>query len=185
MKVKYPAVAACGLSCRLCPRYYGDGKTRCDGGGCKSPSGMGAICPMVACAQKKGIEFCGDCGERESCARWRYKLNFGKDHDSHVSYRKLESNIAFIREHGIEAFDREQERRGKLLAKIIAEFNDGRSKGFFCVAATVMEPEELERALKSAEALSTGMAVKEKAKVMRRVLENIAAEKHYNLALRK
>lgn len=185
MRVKYPAVAACGLSCRLCPRYYGDGKTRCDGGGCKSPSGMGAICPMVACAFKKGIEFCGDCGERESCARWRHKMNFSMEHDSHVSYQKLHDNIAFIRENGIEAFDREQERRGRLLARMIAGFNDGRSKGFYCAAATVMEIGELEQALTQAQTSSAGMPAREKAKAMRRTLENIAAEKHYNLVLRK
>ena len=68
---------------------------------------------------------------------------------------------------------------------MLAGYDDGRSKSFYCIAATVMEPEELEQALASAEASSAGMGTKEKAKVMRRVLESIAQEKHYNLALRK
>jgi hypothetical protein len=183
--VKYPAVAACGLSCRLCPRFYGDGKTRCDGGGCKSPGGMGAVCQMAACALRKGIEFCGDCGERKACARWRHKINFSRQHDSFVCYRRLEDNVAFIAEHGIEAFDREQQRRGRLLARMLAGYNDGRSKEFFCAAATVLEPEELEQALAQVEASTAGQVMKERAKAMRRALEEIARKKEYDLALRK
>jgi hypothetical protein len=43
MKITYPEIGICGLSCGLCPSYHTDGISRC--GGCKTESRMGAGCP--------------------------------------------------------------------------------------------------------------------------------------------
>ena len=180
----YPAAGICGLSCRLCPRYHTDGKSRC--GGCKSPFRMGAGCPFITCAvKKKGIEHCTLCAEGETCERWKGHREASRAHDSFVCYQKLEENIAYVREHGLEAFERAQERRERLLARMLSGFDDGRSKTLYTVAATVLEPEELEGAIEAAEVSSPGMTMKEKAKIMRHALEGIAREKRYVLALRE
>ncbi|WP_241422576.1 hypothetical protein [Candidatus Contubernalis alkaliaceticus] len=56
MKIKYPAIGICGLSCRLCPRYNTEAKSRCLG--CKSEDRMAVGCPFITCAvKKKGVEF--------------------------------------------------------------------------------------------------------------------------------
>jgi len=184
MEFEYPATGVCGLSCRLCPRYHTDGSSRC--GGCKSPFRMGAGCPFVTCAvKKKGIEFCTDCAEGGTCERWKAHRDFSKARDTFVCYQKLQENVTFIKSHGIRAFEEEAEKRCNLLEAILAGYDDGRSKSFYCIAATVLEIGELEQALASAAASSAGMGTKEKARVMRRVLESIAKEKHYYLALRK
>ena len=178
------ATGVCGLSCMLCPRYHTDGSSRC--GGCKSPFRMGAGCPFVTCAvKKKGIELCTDCPEGESCELWKAHRDFSKTRDTFVCYQKLQDNVMFIKSHGIRAFEEEAKRRNGLLEAMLAGYDDGRSKGFFCVAATVMEIGSLSRRWRKAEASSAGMPVKEKAKVMRVVLEGIAAAKHYYIALRK
>lgn len=184
MEIKYPATAICGLSCRLCPRYHTDGSSRC--GGCKSPFRMGAGCPFITCAmKKKGIELCTDCAEGDTCERWTRHRELSKTRDSFVCYQKLEDNIRLIKSYGIQAFEEAQERQCRLLEAMLAGFDDGRSKSLYCVAATVMEPEELERAIASARASSSGKTPREKAKVMRQVLEDIARDKNYNLKLRK
>jgi hypothetical protein len=178
------ATGVCGLSCRLCPRYHTDGSSRC--GGCKSPFRMGAGCPFITCAvKKKGIELCTDCGEGENCERWTRHRESSKTMDSFVCYQKLQDNIQFIKQYGIRAFEETQEKRCRLLEEMLAEFDDGRSKSYYCIAATVMEPEELAGALARAKTATAGKAPKEKAKAMRKVLEDIAREKGYNLALRK
>lgn len=57
MQVDYPEIGICGLSCRLCPSYHIEGKSRC--AGCKSANRMAVGCPFITCAvKKKGIEFC-------------------------------------------------------------------------------------------------------------------------------
>jgi hypothetical protein len=184
VEFQHVATGVCGLSCRLCPRYHADGSSRC--GGCKSAFRMGAGCPFITCAvKKKGIELCTDCAEGEACERWTRHRELSKAADSFVCYQKLQDNILFIKSYGIRAFEEAQEKRCRLLEEMLARYDDGRSKSFYCIAATVMEPEELARALARAKAATAGKAPKEKAKVMRKVLEDIAREKGYNLALRK
>jgi hypothetical protein len=147
---------------------------------------MGAGCPFITCAvKKKGIEFCTDCAEGETCERWKGHRLFSQLHDTFVCYQKLEDNIRFIRSHGLQAFEEEQEKREKLLEMMLSRFDDGRSKSFYCIAATVMELEEIRQVLARAEASSSGMTTKDKAKVMRRVLEDVARSKNYYLSLRK
>jgi hypothetical protein len=147
---------------------------------------MGASCPFVTCAvKKKGIELCTDCKECDSCERLRGHIEASKAHDSFVCYQKLADNLAFIKAHGIEAFEASQAERGRLLARMISGFDDGRSKSFYCVAATVLEVPELEAALLEAEKAAASASKKDRAKALRAGLEEIASSRGYVLKLRK
>ncbi len=184
MEFNYVATGVCGLSCRLCPRYHTDGSSRC--GGCKSPFRMGAGCPFVTCAvKKKGIELCTDCAEGETCERWKAHRDFSKTRDTFVCYQKLQDNVMFIKSHGIRAFEEDAEKRCKLLEVMLAGYDDGRSKGFFCVAATVMEIGELEQALAEAERLRQVCWKREGKSYAPRAGRSAAKAKHYYIALRK
>lgn len=184
MKISHVEVGACGLSCRLCPAYYRETKSRCPG--CKSEYRMGAACTFINCAvKKKKIEFCGFCEENKTCAKWQKHKDMGKRLDSIVSYQKLEDNIAFIEKHGILEFEQQQKTRGKLLRAILGEFNEGRSKSFYCVAATLLEIGELEAVLEEAKKKAQELDVKAKSEVMHLLLEEIANKKNYLLKLRK
>ncbi|MGD6853390.1 MAG: hypothetical protein ACQCN6_15125 [Candidatus Bathyarchaeia archaeon] len=68
---------------------------------------------------------------------------------------------------------------------MLNEFNDGRSKSYYCIVATVFSLEELQQALTDARGNSNGLKQKEKAKVMHSTIDNIAAQKGYILKLRK
>lgn len=147
---------------------------------------MGAGCPFITCAvKKKGIEFCWDCAEGETCPCWAGHRQFRLEHDTFVCYQKLEDNIRFVRQHGIEPFEADQKQREQILRAMLAEFNEGRSKRLYSIAATVMEIEELEAALLQARNTSQGMDIKEKARVLHTILNAIASEKRYVLTLRK
>jgi len=184
MNFNHVAVGVCGLSCRLCPAYYRETKSKCDG--CKSEYRMGAPCPFHNCAiKKKTVEFCGFCRENATCERWRKQREASKEHDSIVCYQKLENNIAFIQQNGMEEFEKEQRIRENLLRQMLSEFNDGRSKTLYCIAATVLEIAELEHALKQAREKSMGFDPKQKAEVMHSLLEKVAENKNYLLKLRK
>jgi hypothetical protein len=184
MKISYVDIGVCGLSCRLCPAYYRETKSKCEG--CKSEYRMGAACPFHNCGvKKKGIEFCGFCDESTSCARWGKFREMGKKHDSIVCYQKLEDNIAFIRKNGIEEFEKQQETREKLVWSMLSEFNDGRSKTFYCIAATILEIGELENVLEEAREKSMGFDIKAKSEVMHSLLNKIEENRNYSLKLRK
>ena len=184
MMIKYPEIGICGLSCRLCPHYHTEGASRCSG--CKTESRIGAGCPFITCAlKKKGIEFCWECKEQTTCEKWMNHLESGKKADSFTCYQNLENDIAFMQKNGVDEFEKAQKIKENLINGMLREFNDGRSKSYYCIAATVMETGELEEALTLARQNSDGLNIKEKTRVLHSVLDEIARQKNYYLKLRK
>lgn len=179
-----PDIAVCGLSCRLCPKYQSNAAGRCHG--CKTEPTMLVGCAFLTCAlTKHGVEFCVACDENETCERWRTRREAGKIGDSFVCYQRLEDNIAFLRQHGAAEFREQQIARESLLKEMLAEYNEGRSRTFYCVAATVCDVEELRDVLAQAARDSQGMDTREKSRLLHSLLENIAQTKGYCLKLRK
>jgi hypothetical protein len=177
-------VGICGLSCRLCPHHHTDSESRC--GGCKSDARMAVGCPFITCAVKrKGIEFCWECDESDSCERWAGHREFGRGRDTFVCYAALEDNIATIRRAGLDVFIEEQLEREKLLVEMLSEFNEGRSKTCYSIAVTVLDPSEVRSALESARGSAEGMDVRERAKVLHALLDAAAEAHGLRLALRK
>jgi hypothetical protein len=183
MKSSYIEVGACGLSCRLCPAHHRETVSKCEG--CKSPGRMGAACSFLNCAVKKHqLEFCGFCPESQSCTKWGKHREAAKTADSFVSYQALESNISTIQAEGLDEFENQQKKRERLLEAMLHEFDDGRSKSFYCVAATVFRPEELEVILLQAKAASS-LDEEQKAALMHSLLNAAATKKGHLLKLRK
>jgi hypothetical protein len=184
MKIEYPEIGICGLSCRLCPMYHTEGKSRC--GGCKSEPRIAVGCSFITCAiKKKQIEFCWDCTENKSCEKWSKHREDGKSHDSFKCYQKLEDNIAFIQENGVNEFEQMQKTREKLLKEMLRGFNEGRSKRYYCIAATVFEIDELQKLLDEATEQSKGLELKEKSKILHYLMDSAAPKKGILLKLRK
>lgn len=184
MQIKYPEIGICGLSCRLCPSYYTEGESKC--GGCKSEFRMAVGCPFITCAvKKKGIEFCWQCAEKDTCEKWRGHREFSQTHDTFVCYQRLEDNIAFIEHNGVRAFAKAQRIREQLVREMLQDFNEGRSKRYYCIAATVLGIRELKAALTQAKSKSVGLDIKAKSKTLHAILDEIAEKNHYCLSLRK
>jgi hypothetical protein len=184
MRIRYPEIGVCGLSCRLCPMFHIDGESRC--GGCKTESRMAVGCPFITCAVKrKRIEFCWDCEENMTCEKWKKHRESGKQHDSFKCYQELEDDISFIQKNGVDAFEKLHKLRENLLKEMLREFNEGRSKSYYCISATVLEIDELEKALYESRKNSVGLDVKGKSRKLHSILDGIAGEKKYLLKLRK
>ena len=183
MKFQYPEIGACGLSCVLCPGYVMKTKSRCPG--CKTSWRLGGPCSLLHCAVKKNVEFCGECQESKTCEKWQKHRAMGKIGDSFKCYQKLEDDIAFLQKHGLLEFRKSQKVRAKLLHQMLDEFNEGRSKSYFCLVATIFEVNEIEKALKEARSKSKDLDIKEKAKLIHSIFDQIASQKKYCLKLRK
>ena len=184
IKIKYVEIGICGLSCQLCPNYNTEAESRCLG--CKSERRMAVGCPFITCAiKKKGVEFCWDCEESKTCDKWREHRESGKKVDSFKCYQRLEEDIAFIQKYGIVKFKKMLNIREQLLKEMLQEFNEGRSKSYYCIVSTVMEIEELKEALKKAKQNSKGLELKERSKLLHSILDEIAGQKKYYLKLRK
>ncbi len=178
----YPTIGACGLDCGLCPRYYTVGTSRCPG--CCGPDFFNKhpTCSVITCCvKKKGLEVCGECPEFP-CPKFKEPREYqAQETSSYPPYRKIMPNLNFIKENGIEAFIEQQRKRIGLLETMIANFDDGRSRSFFCRAAALLDVTGLENSLDEASRRIEATDIKSndikaKAKILKESINEIAAK---------
>ena len=95
-------------------------------------------------------------------------------------------NLDFIKEHGIIEFIEQQKKKIKLLEIMIENFDDGRSRNFFCRGAALLDLTSLESALDQAnwEIKTDNIKqddIKIKAKIFKKLLNEIALTKNIGL----
>jgi hypothetical protein len=184
---KYPIVGACGLNCGLCPRYHTEGTSKCPGCGGPDFGQKHPSCGFITCCVKqRNLETCAQCADWADCERVAKNLAAAKHSDSFISYRPLADNFAFIRENGIEEFVRREMEKQELLNYLIDNYYEGRSKGFYCISCQLVPLEKLKEALADAGAKMTAdIDIKEKARLVRAAINNLADALKINLKLRK
>jgi hypothetical protein len=188
----YPTIACCGLDCGLCPRYYTVGPSRCPG--CAGPNFLKKhpSCSFITCCViKKNLEVCAQCPEFP-CPKFKTERQYQqmKESSSYPPNRKILPNLNFIKKHGIKKFIQQQNKRIRLLETMINNFNDGRSRSFFCRAAALLEVENLEKSLNWAtRKIKTDKIkktdVKSKARILREIINEIASEQGVELFNKK
>jgi hypothetical protein len=184
----YPTIGVCGLDCGLCPRYYTVGPSRCPG--CCGPefSSKHPSCSFITCCvKKKNLEVCAECSEFP-CSKFKSDEEYQqvKESSSYPSYKKVMPNLNFIKEHGIEKFVGQQKKRIKLLETMIVNFDDGRSRSFYCKSAALLDLTTLENSLdKAIKKIKTDNIkpndTKTKAKILKGILSEIALKEGVEL----
>jgi len=176
MQVRYPEIGICGISCRLCPDHYSYEENVCNG--CKDEHRASITCPLRACAvTKKGIEFCWECPESDSCEVLITALHEGCN--LAMEYQSAEDNISFIRQNGIEIFDSVQKTRGKLLNEMLHDYDEGCFIDEYCTAASKLEVGEIDAALTQAWINTAGMKLNGKSEYLISVLHSVSTLKGY------
>lgn len=175
-------VGCCGIYCGLCPWFQSTAPSRCPG--CRIRSQSVSCKHYNCCVKKNGLGTCADCGTFP-CEK--YEKFF--DWDSFVSHSACLSNLEAIRKHGLKPWLKEQGTRRRLLEQLLADYNEGRSASFYCVATTLLPPDVIASALADAQR-QMGMAqisdqdIKAKAKIVRAALQERAAAAGIDLPLR-
>ncbi len=183
---KYPTIACCGLDCGLCPVYYTKGPSRCPG--CCGPDFFNKhpSCSIITCCIKKhNFETCAECSEFP-CS----KINKWDKYDSFISHRVSLSNLDFIKARGLSVFIEQQEKKIELLKKMLEDFNEGRSKSFYCIATALLPIKDLEQALEESEEIIKNKNIylkdlKTKSKILKEKINEIAIKKMIELKLRR
>jgi len=188
----YPTISVCGLDCGLCPRYYTMGASRCPG--CAGPDFFNKhpSCSFITCCvKKKNLEVCAECPEFP-CSKFKSDEEYQqlKESSSYPSYKKVMPNLNFIKEHGIKKFIEQQEKRIKLLETMIENFDDGRSRSFFCKGAALLDLTSLESSLdKATQRIKTDDIksddIKIKAKILKEILNGIALKEGVEVVKKK
>ena len=181
---KYPAIGVCGLDCGLCPRYYTKGISRCPG--CAGPDFINKhpSCSFITCCvKKKNLEVCAECSKfpcpKFKCDKEYQQLN---ESSSYPSYKKVIPNLNFIKEHGIEKFVEQQKKRMKLLETMIENFDDGKSRSYFCKATALIDVAKLEKSLDEAnQRIKTDKIKPNNVKIKNKILKEILTMSKENI----
>ena len=145
---EYPALGCCGLDCGLCPRYYTEGSSCCPGCGGPDFFEKHPSCPFITCCvNKNGFEVCAQCAEYPCSKLKGWEPDGENIYDSFLTHKKAMPNLDFIREHGLDKFLEQQKKRIELLEIMLNDFNEGRSKSFYCIATALLPIADLEEAL--------------------------------------
>ena len=172
----------CGLYCGLCPRYQSTAKSKCEG--CKVIS-LTISCKIYNCCVKKnGFVTCADCTD------WPCeKFDRFFDWDSFVSHRVCQSNIERIKKVGLKIWLEEQNKRRATLENLLADWNEGRSMSFYCIATALMPTDLIRDAVnKAKEKVASNKSdcdIKTKAKILRSVVQDLASKSDIDLKLRR
>jgi hypothetical protein len=181
---KFPTIACCGLDCGLCPVYYTKGPSRCPG--CCGPdfSNKHPSCAIViCCVKKKNFETCAECED------FPYqKLKMWDLSDSFISHKKSLVNLKEIKKISLEKFIEQQQKRINFLEFALNDYNEGRSKSFYCIASALLSISFLEsckKTLKQKMSNENIKNIKEKSKILKDILNKGAIEENVDLKLRK
>ena len=181
---KYPTLGCCGLDCGLCPRFYTNGASRCPG--CCGPDFFNKhpSCGFITCCVKnKGLEVCSECSDFpcNKFDKWFGNQAF----DSFLTHKKTEPNHLFIKEKGLKKFIQKQQERIKLIEIMIKEFDDGRSKSFYCINATLVSIQGIKNSIEKAREKTKNDDLKTKAKILKDLLKETAKKEKVELKLNK
>lgn len=177
----YPLFSACGLNCGLCPRHQMDGASKCPG--C---SGEGFLtkhpkCGVLSCSQRKGLEYCFQCDEYP-CKKYEGADAF----DSFITHKNQLRDNEKASQIGIKPYKSELGKKIDTLEKLLANYDDGRRKSFYCMAINLLELQDIQEIMVQLEnETSPDESVKEKAATAVRLLQGVADRKGIDLKLRK
>jgi hypothetical protein len=182
----FPTIGCCGIDCGLCPRYHTAGGSRCPG--CAGPDFFEkhpSCGHITCCVKKRKLEVCSQCDEFP-CS----KFESWAEGDSFVTHQKTLLNLDSIRRGGLEGFIEQQRKRMGLLKTMLDNFDDGRSKSYYCLATALLPVTALEESLHHAQGrikqdkAKTG-DVKTRASILRGLLDDCAAKTGVELKLRR
>lgn len=143
---KHPLFSLCGLNCGLCPQYQTTAKSKCPGCGGKDFKLKHPTCAVMTCNGKHdGVEFCFECSSYP-CAKYEKPSPV----DSFISYRNVLPDFKKVKKEGIAGYMTVLKKKMKILEYLIGHFNDGRKKSYYCLAANLLDLEDLKEIEKAA-----------------------------------
>lgn len=178
---EYPLFSACGLNCGLCPRYQMEGASKCP---CCSGEGFlikHPTCGILSCNQRKGLEYCYQCDE------YPCKKYAGADQsDSFITHIKQFGDMEKANALGMDAYRNELNEKIFILETLLANHDDGRRKGLFCLAVNLLELQDVRYVMEQiASQTQPEQSVKDKATTAAQLFQRMAEKRNLTLKLRK
>jgi len=137
---------------------------------------------VISCAKKHDVAFCFECGDFP-CPRYAA----ASEKDSFITYRSVLEDMKRAGETGIEAYMGALGEKIVFLEYLLAHYDDGRRKSFYCAAVALLPPDALEktRAYITDEIESKPLSTGGEAARVADFIARTAAEAGIDLRLRK
>lgn len=167
----------CGLNCELCTMKLDNYCPGCGGGA----GNQG--CSIAKCSLRYGnIEYCYLCHEYP-CEKYKGIDNF----DSFITHRNQLKDMNKAQKIGIEQYNSELIEKAEILKHLLANYNDGRRKSFFCIAVNLLDLQDLKNIIGqiNSKIAYENLTLKEKASVAVTVFQTAAESKNIVLKLNK
>ncbi len=115
------------------------------------------------------------------------KYNDIEAYDSFITHRNQLKDMEKAKRIGMKQYNLELEEKAEILQHLLADYNDGRRKSFFCIAANLLELQELKDVMKqiSNKASSDSLSIKEKAAIAAGLFQSTAKQRSIVLKLNK
>lgn len=182
-----PQFSLCGLNCSLCPRFRTTGSSRCPGCGGMDFFEKHPACGIISCSQRHdGVEYCFHCSEYP-CARYTGPNN----KDSFITYQHVPSDMDAAKTFGLAAYLDQLTKKSHILDTLLAEWDNGRLKSYFCLAVNILPLPELEVAMselmkiKNLQGKDFSSNSTKNATIAKEYFDTLAAEKGISLQLRR
>ena len=140
-------------------------------------------CSIARCSlQHGGMEYCYLCNEYP-CEKYKGIDEF----DSFITHRNQLKDMRKIHEIGIEQYNSELIEKAAILKHLLANYNDGRRKSFFCIAVNLLDLHDLKNIIEqiNSKTVHENLTRKEKENVAVIVFQTVAENKNIILKLNK
>jgi hypothetical protein len=182
-KREYPLFSLCGLNCGLCPRYQTNGMSKCPGCGGPGFHLKHPTCAIITCNKKHdNIEYCFQCSSYP-CKRYCKSSKA----DSFISYRNVIIDFKKANNNGIDNYKMELNEKVNILEYLIKNYNDGKRKGFYCVAINLLNLPDIKSIIDQInnKIKEQEISLKDKIELLIDLFESKARENKIDLRLRK
>jgi hypothetical protein len=179
----YPEFSLCGLNCGLCPRYHTAGTSKCPGCGGPDFHLKHPGCAVITCSRKHdNVEYCFQCTSYP-CDRYKEP----GETDSFITYRNVLNDLNRARDKGIEKYQNELNEKVRILEHLLNNYNDGRKKGFYCLAVNLLDLSDTRNVLQGIDKEIENLNVdrKEKISLVVDAFKTMAIKRNVELKLRK
>jgi hypothetical protein len=179
---EYPLFSLCGLNCGLCPRLQTEGTSKCPGCGGPDFHLKHPTCAVITCNKKHdNVEFCFQCSEYP-CEKYEKPSAV----DSFISYKNVFSDFKAAK-NDIDRYKSILNEKIQILEFLLANYNDGRKKNYYCIAVNLLNLETLKLIIEYIEenVATQDIDFKSKIKLIVNLFEEKAQEEGLEIRLRK
>ena len=165
----------------MCPRYQTAAASKCPGCSGENFLAKHPQCGVLSCSQRKEIEYC------YQCADFPCKKYDGADQaDSFITHLNQFKDLDKAKSLGIDAYQAELAEKISLLENLLASYDDGRRKGFLCLAVNLLALADLKKIAEQLELKARPeQPVQARAATAVRLFQEMAEQRDIVLKLRK